>query len=289
MMLSKIKHFYISDDEFREKFFLTFFRTFVSFIALVDIIALGDDFHLLFSKNDTFIPKKLLYIFSGYNWFFDNIETFLQKYGFTNFFYSYAGYIYILLLILLFVGFLTRFVAFFAIIFQLLIFKSFNELNYGYDQFLTMSLFYCFWFPVGKYFSIDSYIFKNKQECSNFNYIRVIQIHLCIVYFFAGIAKALDPDWWNGMSLWRAVSSVYNNYFTLSPYVFLVVGIGTVFLETLFSVFIWIDKTRNIILFLCILMHISIAYMLGLYSFSAILIVWNVAAFYHLQPNEVKI
>lgn len=230
-----------------------------------------------------------MYFFSEYRDSFEWINHYLSLYGMVDFFYGNIKIIYVTMLILMMVGFLTRFVTSIALILQLLIFKSFNELNYGYDQFLTMSLFYCVWFPVGRYFSIDSRIFNFTPRGYAFNYIRIIQIHLCIVYFFAGIAKALDPEWWNGMSLWRSISSVYNDYFKIPPYILLVVGIGTVLLETLYSIFIWIDKTRYLILSLCVLMHLGIAYILGLYSFSALLIVWNIAGFYRLQPNEIKI
>lgn len=289
MTLSKWKAFYSTQDFEQEKFFLTFFRIAVSFIALVDILALGVDFPLLFSKDETFIPRELMYFFSEYRDSFEWINHYLSLYGMVDFFYGNIKIIYVTMLILMMVGFLTRFVTSIALILQLLIFKSFNELNYGYDQFLTMSLFYCVWFPVGRYFSIDSRIFSFTPRGYAFNYIRIIQIHLCIVYFFAGIAKALDPEWWNGMSLWRSISSVYNDYFKIPPYILLVVGIGTVLLETLYSIFIWIDKTRYLILSLCVLMHLGIAYILGLYSFSALLIVWNIAGFYRLQPNEIKI
>lgn len=288
MMLPNASRFFLNQNVDREKFFLVFFRIFISFIALVDVLSLGEDFSLLFSEKHTFIPKELMYVVSEYRDSLDILKVYLKEHNLTLFFYDNAKLVYIIVLILLMFGFLARLTSLVALLLQLIIFKSFNELNYGYDQFLTMSLFYCFWFPVGKYFSIDSYIFKSKEGESGFNYIRVIQVHLCIVYFFAGISKALDPGWWNGMSLWRSISSVYNDYFTISPYILLIVGIGTVLLETLYSVFIWINKTRYIVLVLCIIMHISIAYTLGLYSFSAMLIVWNIAAFYHLQPDEVK-
>lgn len=287
-MSFNVTHFFVNYDVGREKFSLTFFRIFVPFIAIVDVLSMGDDFNLLFSEKDTFIPKELMYIVSEYKDLLDILGAYLKEYNLTLFFYNNAKLIYVVFLVFLMFGFLARFSSLLALLLQLIIFKSFNELNYGYDQFLTMSLFYCFWFPVGKYISLDSYIFNYKEEIIRFDYIRVIQIHLCMVYFFAGISKALDPEWWNGMSLWRSISSVYNNYFTISPYVLLVVGIGTVLLETLYSVFIWIDKTRYIVLVLCMIMHITIAYMLDLYSFSAMLIIWNIAAFYHLKLDEIK-
>lgn len=285
---SKATCFYTDENFNQGKVILPFFRVAVSFIAVVDVLSLGEDFKLLFSEKYTFVPRELMYLFSEYKSYFDSFYEYLQDNNFNSAFFENIRYIYILFLVLLMFGCFTRVVSFCAIIIQLIIFKSFNELNYGYDQFLTMSLFYCLVFPVGRFYSVDSLIFKKKNIPDSFNYLRIIQIHLCIVYFFAGIAKALDPDWWNGISLWRSMSSVYNDYLSISPYIFAVLGIGTVLLETTYALFIWVDKVRYIILSLCIAMHVGIAYLLGLYSFSAILIVWNITAFYELKLNELE-
>src|SRR5262245_45710024 len=37
---------------------------------------------------------------------------------------------------------------------------------------------------------------------------RLIQIHMCIIYFFAGISKLQGPAWWNGEAMWRAFANL---------------------------------------------------------------------------------
>jgi len=37
--------------------------------------------------------------------------------------------------------------------------------------------------------------------------IRLMQIHLCIVYLFAGLGKCQGETWWNGEAIWGAVAS----------------------------------------------------------------------------------
>lgn len=273
-----ISFFSIKDQE-QNKYFLAFFRVSISLIALVDILSMQKDWGLLFSGHDTFVPQKLLYIFSEYFVKLNSFYKYLNVNELTHGFYSYAIWVYVIALICMLCGFLTRAATVIALILQLLIFKSFAEVNYGYDQFLTMSLFYCILFPTGKYYSADSLIFKFKAPENPFYYQRIIQLHLCIVYFFSGFAKALDSSWWTGNELWRAVSSIYTDYFLITPYILVVIGIGTILLETLYPVLVASKKIREITIVLIILMHLSIAAMLKLYSFSAMLIAWNALAF----------
>ncbi len=111
------------------------------------------------------------------------------------------------------------------------------------------------------------------------NYRRIIQIHLAIAYFFSGIAKGLDIGWWNGNSVWKAIASVDNSYYSFYPLILTIVGIGTVLLEFSYPFLVYNKKTRKYVIAGVILMHASIAVMMQLYAFSALMIVWNVAAY----------
>ena len=136
-----------------------------------------------------------------------------------------------------------------------------------------MSLFYCIIFPVGKYYSLSNKLFMEKQKFNVFNYQRVIQIHLCIIYFSSGVSKFLDYNWWNGNSMWKSVASIYNNYSQIPTVILTITGIGVILLETLYPFLVVSRRSRLITISLCILMHISIGVMLKLYSFAAIMIV----------------
>src|SRR6185437_4066225 len=37
--------------------------------------------------------------------------------------------------------------------------------------------------------------------------LRLIQLHVCLVYGMAGLAKLQGPAWWNGMAMWGALAS----------------------------------------------------------------------------------
>lgn len=227
-----------------------------------------------------------MFLFSEYFTPLNAFYDFLDQHGLTILFYNNAIYFYIILLILLTVGFVTRGVSFVALILQLLIFRSFNELNYGFDQFMTMSLFYSFIFPSGRFYSIDHLLFKYRAPAYNFDYSRIIAIHLCIVYFFSGIAKVFDPNWWSGGALWRAISSVYNDYFKLTPMLLAICGVAIVLLESCYPLLVSIKRTRAFAIGSIISMHIGIAVILWLYSFAMIMIVWNIGAFYYFGKSK---
>ena len=269
------------EGAYNEPYFLTFLRVSAGLIAMVDLLSMLPDFTLLFSPNATIVPQEILYLPSEYFDLQHMFYGYLFRNHFEVYFYSIAFWGYLGSLLCLTVGLFSRVAAIGALIFQLLIYKSFPEFNYGYDQFITMTFFYCCLFPVGKYYSIDSLMWgnRNKEKKVMFNYQRVLQIHLCIVYFSSGLAKLLDFDWWNGNSMWKSLCSISNEYYKIPSIILNIAGIGVVLLEVFYTALVFFKKTRQIALVLCILMHISIGFFLDLYPFAAIMCVWNIAAF----------
>ncbi len=227
-LYNSLQKFFVPNEDVTP--FLIFFRIMVSLVALIELASLFPDLELLFSASQTVIPKELMYMQSGYFKYLHFFYQFLETHDLLQYFFSIAIPLYVICLVFLLVGIFTRFSAILALLLQLIIFRSFSPFNYGYDYFMSMSLFYCVIFPVGKYFSIDRNFFKYKKNL-DFNYRRVLQIHLGIAYFFSGIAKALDNGWWNGNSIWKAIASVDNSFYSMPAIILTVVGIGTVFLE----------------------------------------------------------
>jgi hypothetical protein len=183
-------------------------------------------------------------------------------------------------------GLFSRSVAVTAWFLHLCTVNSEELLSYGMDNFTTIGLFYLMLSPLPDRFSLDSRMRKlmprNPQFLGFFR--RVLQVHLCFVYFFGGITKAVGGEWWNGTSVWRALTSPP---FNLIPpwvlvsckYVLPVVGIATCLLEIGYALFIWPKRTRAGWLMCVIGMHVTIALTMGLYLFSLIMITLNAAAF----------
>lgn len=292
MLFKKVRFLYtklekIFNMDGRQESFLLFFRIAISIIAIIEFASLATDLPLFFSSSGTLIPQELLYLQTGYFKYLHPFYDFLEENGFTESFYKISVFIYLTALLFLLIGLFTRYAAGIALIFQLIIFRSFAPFNYGFDYFLTMSLFYCLIFPVGYYFSIDKMIFKRFLR-TDFNYRRVLQIHLTIAYFFSGIAKGLDVGWWNGNSVWKALASTDNTFYSIPPVILLIVGVGTVLLEFSYPILAFWKITRKYTLFAIILMHTSIAIMMDLYAFSTIMIVWNIAAFGNIASAAPK-
>ena len=85
--------------------------------------------------------------------------------------------------------------------------ESGGLLAYGADNFMTMALFYLMLSPLPDRYSVDRRLVKTKVKDPRLLgfWRRVLQVHLCFVYFFGGLAKLLGSGWWNGSNLWRSL------------------------------------------------------------------------------------
>lgn len=265
------------------------FRISVVFIALIDFLSLIYDFRLFFSTN-AIVPIQLGIINSQYFSILSPLYELIEQNNIQLdlFMYTLCG-MYLFVLICCLLGFYTKISFLFAILLQLIIFRSITSYNYGYDYFITMSFYYCLIFPVGKAYSID---YRNKGYTPKvpnffFSLITFLKIHLCIVYLTSGLAKCSDPNWWNGNAIWRAMVDL-NTDFYISPYILMFLSIGTVLLEVFYPIFAFIKFKflRKILIINVVLMHLGIGVFLELSSFAAVMIIWNITAFYKDFTNE---
>ena len=164
--------------------------------------------------------------------------------------------------------------------------KSGGFVAYGMDNFLTIGLFYLMLSPLPDQYSLDWRLRKLRPKNPQLLgfWRRVLQLHLCIIYFFSGLTKCLGDGWWDGSSVWRAL--IRPPFNVIDPeilvrwkYLFPVAGIFVCILEFGYSFFIWSRKTRKVWLFGVCAMHVAIAVTMGMYLFSLVMIVLNVAAF----------
>jgi len=183
-------------------------------------------------------------------------------------------------------GFLSRPAAITAWLLHLAARSSGGFTAYGVDNFMTIGLFYLMLCPLPDRYSIDRRLGKKRTlDPRLVGFLqRLLQLHVCLIYFFAGLAKCLGAGWWNGNSIWRALTrSPFNvisadlllRWSGLLP----LLGICLCLLEVSYPFFVWPRKTRNI-WYVCVLaMHVGIGVTMGLYLFAFIMIVLNVAAF----------
>jgi hypothetical protein len=164
--------------------------------------------------------------------------------------------------------------------------KSGGFIAYGVDNFMTIGLFYLMLSPLPDRGSLDWQLRelrpKNPQLLGFWR--RVLQIHLSIIYFFSGLTKCLGVGWWNGSNVWRAL--IRPPFNVVDPEIlvrfkdlFPLAGILICVLEFGYPFFIWSSRTRTIWLVGICGTHIVIGLIMGMYLFSLVMIILNVAAF----------
>jgi len=159
---------------------------------------------------------------------------------------------------------------------------------YGVGGMLLIGLFYCMFLPVGREWSLDSRreVERAKDAGDALDAslsVAVLRIHMCIVYLAAGVSKSVGDQWWSGDAIWRALSLPRFQQFDLSqisafPLVLQAATTGAVLVQLAYPVLVWTPLRAVIVLFVELL-HLAIAVLLGLWLFSAVMIVFNVAAF----------
>jgi hypothetical protein len=112
--------------------------------------------------------------------------------------------------------------------------------------------------------------------------LRLIQLHLCLTYAAAGLAKLQGVSWWNGdavaMILLIPVYRVGHFEWLLAyPRLLFFLTHATVALEILYPVLIWFRVFRPLLLTAMVLLHVGIDLTLGLREFTLAMIVANLA------------
>ena len=151
---------------------------------------------------------------------------------------------------------------------------------------MTIGLFYLMLSPLPDRASLDwrlRDLRPTSPELLGF-WHRVLQLHLCVIYFFSGLTKCLGSGWWDGSNVWRAL--IRPPFGVIDPEILVrwkdflaLAGILVCLLECGYPFFIWSSRTRKIWLFGVCAIHLVIGVTMGMYLFSLVMIVLNVAAF----------
>jgi hypothetical protein len=186
----------------------------------------------------------------------------------------------------LLLGLFSRLSAIVAWFLHLCAAKSGEFVSYGVDNFMTIGLFYLMLSPLPDRYSLDRRFWQpkavDKQLLGFFR--RALQVHLCLIYFFGGLAKSLGSGWWNGSNLWRSL--IRPPFNVISPeilvhfkYLLPIAGIAIWLLEVGYPFLIWNRTTRRVWLISICAMHLAIGLAMGMYLFAFVMIVLNLAAF----------
>lgn len=156
--------------------------------------------------------------------------------------------------------------------------------TFGLDDTLGMLLVGLAVGPAGSRLSLDAWLFGAGQRNSARATValRLIQVHLCVVYVFSGCGKLLGASWWEGVALWGAAANV--QYRTLDitalarhPLLLNVLTLGTLFWEVAYAALVWPRLTRRLFLAMAVAVHLGIGLTMGMMEFGLAMITANLA------------
>jgi hypothetical protein len=119
--------------------------------------------------------------------------------------------------------------------------------------------------------------------------LRLLQIHVCIIYFASGVSKLQGTTWWSGTAVWGTMANysfspmqnqLYMDYLRLladNRWLWeLVTTASTTFtlaFEIAFLFVVWTRPLRWVMVVSAVFLHAGIAFFMGLVGFSLIMIV----------------
>ncbi len=161
-----------------------------------------------------------------------------------------------------------------------------NPANFGLDQINCMLTLYLCIGPAMQYLSVDRWLrlkfAKDKQRLdqpsSSANVaLRLIQLHLCVIYLWAGLGKLQGEAWWNGNATWLALAnyeyqSMDMTWLAHFPRLLEIITHITIAWEVSFSFLVWPQRSRWLMLTVGTGMHLGIGMFLGMWTFGSIMI-----------------
>lgn len=275
---------------------LGFLRVSVASFALFHFLSILPDFNNIYTFSGYVQPDIMDVSMDHFSPTLYDITLFLQRI-FEGITFNQVAYTaaagYCIALLLLALGCFTRVSAGSALLLQLVMIKSVHFYQYGVDLFTTILLFYCLIFPTGTVYSLDNYRLKRQDNISNtLPYLRLLQVHICIAYFIGGLDKLAGFTWHNGEAVWKATTGFnYSGFFNVTslasfPLLFVIGGWGVIILEMMYPLFINLRKTRKLWFWMIVSMHLGIALLLGLFFFSAVMIIFSITAYYMPYVKE---
>lgn len=156
---------------------------------------------------------------------------------------------------------------------------------FGLDDTLGLLLIPLVIGPAGAVLSVDSLMFGGRNARPSVRAsiaLRLLQVQLCVVYFFSGCGKLLGASWWEGTALWGAAANVQYRTLDLTwlarhPLVINAITLATLFWEVVYAALIWSRLTRPLVLAMAVAVHLGIGLAMGMMEFGLAMIVANLA------------
>lgn len=228
-------------------------------------------------------------------------RRFMTPYGFSIWFIIndpfwvkatyYAGIVCVGLFTL---GFCTRVTGILSWAFHLSYMHRAMMIWFGMDAMISFMMLYLCIGPSGSVLSIDRLLSRRRSgntasevtpSWSANLALRLMQVHMCVVYFIAGIAKLQGITWWNGSATWLTMNSpLFNEGLDIGwladprlgewfwHYFCFITTYTTLAFEITFPFVIWNRYLRPWMLFLAFMLHAGIGIFMGLGGFGLVML-----------------
>ena len=196
----------------------------------------------------------------------------------------------LLVFFLLMIGFFSRTM---AVLGYLLAVSYANRVtpgaSFGLDKINCMLALYLMIGPCGARYSLDRLWRLRRGAPSEVPpsisanvAIRLIQLHMCIIYLFSGLGKLQGGMWWSGEAVWYSIAnleyqSIDMTWLVKYPWLLALMTHMTVFWELFYCVLIWPRLTRPWVLLMAVLVHGGIALAVGMPTFGLVMLIGNLA------------
>lgn len=162
---------------------------------------------------------------------------------------------------------------------------------FGLDDINAMLAMYLMIGPSGAAYSLDRWLARRKGRAGEGGTassvgvnvaIRLMQVHLCIIYLFSGLGKAMGETWWDGSAMWLAVAnyeyqSIDLTWLAAWPAILSLFAHVTVAWELSYPAVVWPRLTRPLVVAMSVPIHLGIAFFLGMMTFGLVMIIANLA------------
>lgn len=161
---------------------------------------------------------------------------------------------------------------------------------FGLDQVNAMLAMYLMVGAAGGCYSLDRLLGKRRgriegepeKKVSTNVAIRLIQLHMCVIYLFGGLGKLKGLDWWDGSAAWFSVANLEYQSLDMTwmvhlPWLYSILTHVTVFWEVFYCAAVWPRQTRPIVLAIAVGVHGGIALFLGMITFGLAMLIGNFA------------
>jgi hypothetical protein len=161
-----------------------------------------------------------------------------------------------------------------------------TEAMFGLDQINAMLTLYLAIGPSGAALSLDR-LLKDRRAGGTARpapsvganlAIRLINVHMCVIYLFAGVSKLQGESWWTGEAMWRAFANMeYQTadmtWLAWHPWIINLATHVCIVWEVSFCFLVWKPRLRPFVLLGGVVLHAGIGACLGMWTFALIMLV----------------